>query len=196
MTIDLKKSLQQIFETHIDNHDLIKYIVHITTTETPMNKTKIVYQLNGNGTRYAAITLKQLAKAMWAGWTNLDGNLTTKQIRVDFASDTTYEEDVSNFHGILLEAPFDFLILMTGGYGAYDFKLSTGFDESENDDEEYQEKYPDLNPRERVLLKALEKVIWDEWKDENGLLWCEVMGCVEAYLDTLPENELEVINNT
>lgn len=161
-----------------------------------MNKTKIVYQLNGNGTRYAAITLKELAKAMWAGWTNLGGNLTTRQIRVDFASDTTYEEDVSNFHGILLEAPFDFLILMTGGYGAYDFKLSTGFDESENDDEEYQEKYPDLNPRERVLLKALEKVIWDEWKDENGLLWCEVMGCVEAYLDTLPENELEVINNT
>lgn len=162
-----------------------------------MNKTKIVYQRKGNGTRYAAITLKQLAKAMWAGWTNLDGNPANKRIRVDFASDSIDEEHVSNFHGLLLEAPFDFLILMTGGYGAYDFNVSIGFDESDNDDdEEYQEKYPDMSLCERVLLKALEKFIWDEWKDENGLLWCEVMGCVEAYLDTLPENELEVINNT
>ena len=36
----------------------------------------------------------------------------------------------------------------------------------------------------------------NEWKDENGLLWCEVMGCIETYLETLPEEELDVINNT
>ena len=31
-----------------------------------MNKTQIVYQVGGNGTRYAGLTLNQLATAMWA----------------------------------------------------------------------------------------------------------------------------------
>jgi hypothetical protein len=38
--------------------------------------------------------------------------------------------------------------------------------------------------------------MWDELKDENGLLWCEVKGCIETYLEALPEEALEVINNT
>ena len=86
-----------------------------------MDKTKIVYQINGNGTRYAGITLNQLAKAMWSGWKTLDGMITTKQVKVDFASDTTFEDDVSNHHGLLLQAPFDSLMLITGAYGGYDF---------------------------------------------------------------------------
>lgn len=162
-----------------------------------MNKTKIVYQRNGNGTRYAGITLNQLAKAMWAGWNNLDGAPTTKQVRVDFASDTTSNELVSNYHGLLLQAPFDSLILITSGYGGYDFdstELWKAADEL-GVGTEWHESYPDMNRREVILLKALENVIWDEWKDENGLLWCEVIGCIENYLDTFGEDELEVINN-
>jgi hypothetical protein len=27
-------------------------------------------------------------------------------------------------------------------------------------------------------------------------LWCEVKGCIETYLEALPEEALEVINNT
>lgn len=163
-----------------------------------MDKTKIVYQINGNGTRYAALTLKHLAQAMWSGWTKLDGNRTTKQVKVDFASDTTFEDDVSNHHGLLLQAPFDSLILITGGYGGYDFG-SAELDETEDElgyGTEWKESYPDMSRREVVLLKTLEKIIWDEWKDENGLLWCEVSGCIENYLDTFGEDELEVINNT
>lgn len=163
-----------------------------------MDKTKIVYQINGNGTRYAALTLNKLAKAMWSGWKKLDGNNTTKQVRVNFASDTTFEEDVSNHHGLLLQAPFDSLILITGCYGGYDFGSG---ELAETEDElgigtDWKESYPDMSRIEVVLLKSLEKVIWDEWKDSNGLLWCEVSGCIENYLDTFGEDELEVINNT
>ena len=86
-----------------------------------MDKTKIVYQINGNGTRYAALTLNQLAKAMLAEWKTLDGMMATKQVRVDFASDTTYEDDVCDHHGLLLQAPFDSLMLITSAYGGYDF---------------------------------------------------------------------------
>ena len=86
-----------------------------------MNKTQIVYQINGNGTRYAGLTLNQLAKAMWSGWKTLDGMMATKQVRVDFASDTTYKGAVSNHHGLLLQAPFDSLMLITSAYGGYDF---------------------------------------------------------------------------
>lgn len=163
-----------------------------------MNKTKIVYQINGNGTRYAALTLNQLAKAMCSGWNKLDGKPTTKQVRVDFASDTTFEDDVSNYHGLLLQAPFDSLILITGSYGGYDFgsiELCEVMDEL-GVGTEWHESYPDMNSEDVILLKALENVIWDEWKDKNGLLWCEVSGCIENYLDTLGEDELEVINNT
>ena len=163
-----------------------------------MDKTKIVYQINGNGTRYAALTLKHLAQAMWSGWTKLDGMITTKQVKVDFASDTTFEDDVSNHHGLLLQAPFDSLMLITGAYGGYDFGSA---ELAETEDvlgigTEWEESYPDMSSQEVILLKTLEKIIWDEWKDENGLLWCEVIGCIENYLDTFGEDELEVINNT
>lgn len=163
-----------------------------------MDKTQIVYQVGGNGTRYAGITLNQLAKAMWSAWKTLDCMISAKQVRVDFATDTTYKGTVYNHHGLLLQAPFDSLMLITGAYGGYDFGSA---ELAETEDElgigtEWQESYPDMSRQEVVLLKTLEKLIWDEWKDENGLLWCEVMGCVEAYLDTLGENELEVINNT
>lgn len=162
-----------------------------------MNKTKIVYQTNGNGERYAALTLKQVTKAMWSEWKKLDGERHTKQVRVDFASDTTFEDYVSNHHGLLLQAPFDSLILITGGYGGYDFGSSELYEAEDELDvgTEWQEAYPDMSRREVILLKSLEKVIWDEWKDEDGLLWCEVKGCIETYLETMPESELEVINN-
>ena len=163
-----------------------------------MDKTKIVYQINGNGTRYAALTLNQLAKAMLAEWKKLDGMMATKQVRVDFASDTTSEDDVCDHHGLLLQAPFDSLMLITGAYGGYDFGSAELY---EAEDElgigtEWTESYPDMSRQEVSLLKTLEKIIWDEWKDENGLLWCEVSGCIENYLDTLAEDELEVIKNT
>ena len=163
-----------------------------------MDKTKIVYQINGNGTRYAALTLNQLAKAMLAEWKTLDGMMGTKQVRVDFASDTTYEDDVCDHHGLLLQAPFDSLMLITGAYGGYDFSSA---ELAETEDElgigtEWKNSYPDMSRQEVILLKTLEKIIWDEWKDENGLLWCEVSGCIENYLDTLAEDELEVIKNT
>ena len=163
-----------------------------------MDKTKIVYQINGNGTRYAALTLNQLAKAMLAEWKTLDGMMGTKQVRVDFASDTTYEDDVCDHHGLLLQAPFDSLMLITGAYGGYDFGSA---ELAETEDElgigtEWKNSYPDMSRQEVILLKTLEKIIWDEWKDENGLLWCEVSGCIENYLDTLAEDELEVIKNT
>ena len=163
-----------------------------------MNKTQIVYQINGNGTRYAGLTLNQLAKAMWSGWKTLNGMITTKQVKVDFATDTTCKEDVSNHHGLLLQAPFDSLMLITGAYGGYDFGSA---ELAETEDElgigtEWKDSYPDMNRQEVILLKTLEKIIWDEWKDENGLLWCEVIGCIENFLDTLSEDELEVINNT
>lgn len=163
-----------------------------------MNKTKIVSQINGNDTRYAALTLNQLAKAMCSGWNNLGGKLASKQVRVEFASNTTVEDDVSSHHGLLLQAPFDSLILITGGYGGYDFG---SIELCEVEDElgvvtEWHESYPYMNRKEVILLKALENVIWDEWKDKNGLLWCEVSGCIKNYIDTLSENELERINNT
>ena len=163
-----------------------------------MNKTKIVYQINGNGTRYAPLTLKQLSKAMWAEWKKLDGMMATKQVRVDFATDTSDENDVCDHHGLLLQAPFDSLMLITGAYGGYDFGSA---ELAETDDNlgiglEWKESYPDMSRQGVILLKTLEKLIWDEWKDGNGLLWCEVSGCVEAYLDTLGEDELEVIKNT
>lgn len=160
-----------------------------------MDKTKIVYQIDG--TRYAGLTLNQLAKAMWAEWKKLDCMMSTKQVRVDFASDTTHEEDVSNHHGLLLQAPFDSLILITGAYGGYDFGSIELYETDDNlgIGPEWKESYPDMSRQEVILLKSLEKIIWDDWKDENGLLWCEVSGCVEAYLDTLGEDELEVINN-
>ncbi len=165
-----------------------------------MTKTKIVYQINGNGKRYAGITLNQLAKAMWAEWKKVyyDDERTPKQVTVDFASDTTFKEDVSIHHGLLLHAPFSSLILITGRYGGYDFGSTELY---ETDDElgigaKWKKSYPDMSRQEVILLKSLEKIIWDEWKDENGLLWCDVIGAVENYLDTLDEDQLEVINNT
>lgn len=56
-------------------------------------------------------------------------------------------------------------------------------------------RVPDMTRNEAVLQKSLEGILWDEWKDADGLLWCEVKGCIETYLETLPEDELEVINN-
>jgi hypothetical protein len=103
----------------------------------------------------------------------------------------------SNHHGLILQSPFDSLILITGGYGGYDFD---SIDLSQIDDElgfgtEWRNDYPDMSRREVILLKGLEKIIWDEWKDDNGLLWCEDIGCIERYIDTLGEDEFEVINN-
>lgn len=162
-----------------------------------MNKTRIVYQNNSNDTRYVALTLNQLSKAIWSSWKQLCGDITTRQVRVEFATDTTFEDNVSNHHGLILQSPFDSLILITGGYGGYDFD---SIDLSQIDDElgfgtEWRNVYPDMSRREVILLKGLEKIIWDEWKDENGLLWCEDIGCIERYIDTLGEDEFEVINN-
>jgi hypothetical protein len=159
-------------------------------------KTKIVYQKNGNGERYAGLTLTQVAKAMWGAWKKLPSDY-KRQVLVDFASDTDEKDDVENHHGLLLQSPFDSPILVTGGYGGYDFgsaelveaedKLGYGTD--------WEDDYPDMTRPEAVLQKSLEGLIWDEWKDEDGLLWCEVKGCIETYLEALPEDELEVINN-
>lgn len=166
-----------------------------------MNKTRIVYQKNGNGERYAGLTLTQVAKAMWAEWER-QGKVNTdrfsRHVDVDFASDSDEQDDVSNHHGLLLQAPFDSPILVTGGYGGYDF----GSGELVEAEDElgyglgWEEDYPDMSRNEAVLQKSLEGIIWDEWKDDNGLLWCEVKGCIETYLESLPESELEVINNT
>lgn len=162
-----------------------------------MSKTKIVYQKNGNGERYAGLTITQVAKAMWGVWKKLPSK-NTRQVLVDFASNTDEKDDVSNHHGLLLQAPFGRPILITGRYGGYDFG-SAEFDVAEDEfgyGTDWKDDYPDMTRPEAVLQKSLEGLIWDEWKDENGLLWCEVKGCVETYLETLPEDELEVINNT
>ena len=156
-------------------------------------KTKIVYQKNGNGERYAGLTLTQVAKAMWRAFKKLPSDF-KRQVLVDFASDTDEKDDVETHHGLLLQAPFDRPILVNGGYGGYDFELV------EADDElgygtDWEDDYPDMTRPEAVLQKSLEGLIWDEWKDDDGLLWCEVKGCIEEYLETLPEEELEVINN-
>ena len=161
-----------------------------------MSKTKIVYQKNGNGERYAGLTLTQVAKAMWGEWKKLPSD-NKRQVLVDFASDTDEKDDVSNHHGLLLQAPFGRPILITGRYGGYDFG-SAEFDVAEDEfgyGTDWKDDYPDMTRPEAVLQKSLEGLIWDEWKDENGLLWCEVKGCIETYLEALPEDELEVINN-
>ena len=158
--------------------------------------TKIVYQNNVYGERYAGLTLTQVAKAMWGEWKKLSSD-NARKVLVDFASDTTDEDGVSNHHGLLLQAPFDSPILITGGYGGYDFG-SAELVEAEDEfgyGTDWQDDYPDMTRPEAVLQKTLEGLLWDEWKDENGLLWCEVKGCIEEYLETLPESELEVINN-
>jgi len=162
-----------------------------------MSKTKIVYQKNGNGERYAGLTLTQVAKAMWGEWKKLPSD-NKRQVLVDFASDTDEKDDVSSHHGLLLQAPFDSPILITGAYGGYDFgsaELAVAEDEFFGYDTDWKDEYPDMTRPEAVLQKSLEGLIWDEWKDENGLLWCEVKGCIETYLEALPEDELEVINN-
>ena len=161
-----------------------------------MTKTKIVYQKNGNGERYAGLTLTQVAKAMWRAWEKLPGD-NTRQVSVDFASDTDEKDEVSSHHGLLLQAPFDSPILITGAYDGYDFgsaELVEAEDEL-NYGTDWEDDYPDMTMNEAVLQKSLEGILWDEWKDADGLLWCEVKGCIETYLETLPEDELEVINN-
>lgn len=161
-----------------------------------MNKTKIVYQKNGNGERYAGLTLTQVAKAMWGEWKKLPSDF-HRQVPVDFASYTDEKGDVSGYHGLLLQAPFDSPILITGGYGGYDFgsaELAVAEDVFTYGTD-WKDEYPNMTRPEAVLQKSLEGLIWDEWKDENGLLWCEVKGCIETYLENLSEDELEVINN-
>ena len=161
-----------------------------------MDKTKIVYQKNGNGERYAALTLAQVAKAMWRAFKKLPTD-NTQQVLVDFAEGTTDEEDVRSHHGLLLQAPFSSPILITGFYGGYDFEakdLAAVTDEFDHGTD-WKDDYPDMTRNEAILCKALEGLLWEEWKDEKGLLWCEVKGCIETYLETLGEDELEVINN-
>ena len=94
-------------------------------------------------------------------------------------------------------APFDSPILITGAYGGYDFG-SAELVEAEDElhyGTDWKDDYPDMTRNEAVLQKSLEGILWDEWKDADGLLWCEVNGCIEEYLETLPESELDVINN-
>ena len=165
-----------------------------------MAKMQGVYQRNGNG-RYAGLTITQVAKAMWAEWKRqckVNGtDRFSRHVDVDFAADTDEQDNVSNHHGILLQAPFDSPILITGGYGGYDF----GSAELVDAEDElgyglgWEEDYPDMSRNEAVLQKTLEGLMWDEWKDDNGLLWCEVKGCIETYLESLPKDEIEVINN-
>ena len=162
-----------------------------------MSKTKIVYQRHGNGERYAALTIAQVAKAMWRAFKKLPTDH-TQQVLVDFAEDTTDEDDVHSHHGLLLQDPFDSPIIITGGYGGYDFG-SAELVEAEDElvyGTDWQDDYPDMTREEAILCKSIGDILWDEWKDENGLLWCEVKGCIETYLEALPEEELEVINNT
>lgn len=161
-----------------------------------MSKTKIVYQKYGSGERYAALTIVQVAKAMWRAFKKLPTDH-TQQVLVDFAEDTTDEDDVHSHHGLLLQDPFDSPIIITGGYGGYDF-VAHQLVETEDEFEygtDWKDDYPDMTREEAILCKAIEGILWDEWKDEDGLLWCEVKGCIETYLEALPEDELEVINN-
>jgi len=165
-----------------------------------MAKIQVVYQ--SYGARYAGLATSHIAKAMWAEWkrqckTNGTDRF-SRHVDVDFASDTDDKDDVSSHHGLLLQAPFDSPILITGGYGGYDFGSVELVD---TEDElgygtDWQDDYPDMTRNEAILCKAIGSIMWDEWKDENGLLWCEVKGCIETYLEALPEEALEVINNT
>ena len=162
-----------------------------------MSKTKIVYQKHGSGERYAPLTIAQVAKAMWRAFKKLPTDH-TQQVLVDFAEDTTEEDEVSSHHGLILQDPFDSPIIITGGYGGYDFVAQQlVYTEDEfGYGTDWQDEYPDMTRNEAILCKAIGDILWDEWKDDNGLLWCEVKGCIEEYLETLPESELDVINNT
>lgn len=166
-----------------------------------MNTTRIVYQQKPDcGQRFAGMTIDQIAKAMWAEWKKQGKTIGTdhydRSVLVDFASDSSEQDDVSDYHGILMTSPFDSIILTTGGYGGYDFgarELVAVMDEM-HDLDQFREM--GFSCREEYgLKKALDELIWKEWKDGDGLLWCEVKHCIETYLESLPEEKIEVINN-
>ena len=165
-----------------------------------MSKIQVVYQGYG-AVRYAGLSTSHIAKAMWAEWKHQCKTKGTdrfsRYVDVDFASDTDEKDNVSSHHGLLLQAPFDSPILITGGYGGYDFG-SAELVEAEDDlgyGTDWKDDYPDMTRNEAILCNAIRGIMWDEWKDENGLLWCEVKGCIETYLESLPKDEIEVINN-
>jgi hypothetical protein len=85
-----------------------------------MAKIQMYQQRNRNDGRYVGLTLAQVAKAMWAAWKKTDKDHNSK-VLVDFASNTDDKFEVSMHHGLLLQSPFDSLMLVTGGYGGYDF---------------------------------------------------------------------------
>lgn len=162
-----------------------------------MAKIQMYQQRNHNDGRYVGLTLAQVAKAMWTAWkkTGKDHN---SKVLVDFATNTDDKFEVSMHHGLLLQSPFDSLMLVTGEYGGYDFgavelneaedELGYGFD--------WQEDYPNMTRPEAVLCKSLEGLIWDEWKDENGLLWCDVKECILDFCNSLPADEVDIISVT
>ena len=59
----VSNSLHKKWLKHIVNPNLIRYIIDIETTkkELTMNKTQIVYQVGGNDTRYAGLTLNPVS---------------------------------------------------------------------------------------------------------------------------------------
>lgn len=159
-----------------------------------MDKIQMAYQRHETS-YFVGLTLAQVAKAMWAAWKSLKGTETSKQVRVDFGVNTDDKLDIHDHHGIILQSPFDSLMLITNCYGGYDFEA---VELNEARDElsyglEWQEDYPDMTRSEAVLLKSLEKVIWNEWRDENGLLWCDCKDCIEAFMRTIPNEEVIII---
>ena len=167
---------------------------------------KIVYQKNGNGTRYAGLTINQLAKAMHDAWRK--AVVRPRNVQVDFQSDTSDIEDLGIRHGILLQEPFGAPLFITSEYGGYGLAVSDyavmnmeggiphGMGVNSELKAKWGKRYPNMTRDEIVFARCLGKIIKREWKDGNGLLWCEVKGCIEDYLElTLPESELEVINN-
>ena len=162
-----------------------------------MGKIQMYQQRNHGGERYVGLTLAQVAKAMWAAWKKTDKDHNSK-VLVDFASNTDDKFEVYDHHGLVLQSPFDSLMLVTGGYGGYDFgavelteaedKLGYGLD--------WQEDYPNMTRPEAVLCKSLEGLMWDEWKDENGLLWCDVKECILDFYNSLQPDEVDIISVT
>ena len=162
-----------------------------------MGKIQMYQQRNHSDERYIGLTLAQVAKAMWAAWKKTDKDHDGK-VLVDFASNTDDKFEVTDHHGLLLQSPFDSLMLVTGGYGGYDFGA---VELTEAEDElgyglEWQEDYPNMTRPEAVLCKSLKGLIWDEWRDENGLLWCDVKECILDFYNSLPPDEVDIISVT
>ena len=149
---------------------------------------KVVKQID-KVSSYAGLTVEQLASAFALAW-NAPNH--PDVVRVDFGEDSDDQTDISMFHGIILFAPFDSECLMTGHYGGYDHDMVELADiESEigtnADAIEIEKGYQ--SRLAYVISKALDKLLWGEWFDSDGLIWCEVTGCVADYINSLPDGK-------